>query len=567
MTLHTAKDIDRLHEYRFFSHLDYYFSQYMGRIYKTDDDILKLTCALLSRSLSMGDLCIHPERVAGKVISLDPDSDHELQYPDFPIWNKTLKESSMVSAEPLTPLVMDEDGRVFMARYYDYRRKLVENIAMRVKQRSLYDNQARAKEKIAQVFDPADKDSHTQATAAVYAVTHCFTVISGGPGTGKTYLTGVIRDLMTDAVQVTENRSADILHLAPTGKAASRMTCGQTIHSALKPLGDGSGFRHNRDNPLKADMVIIDEASMIDMVLFQALLDAISLSACVVILGDADQLASVQAGSIFSEICSCKALKPSLFTLTVNFRSGGRSDIERLGKAIARSDDNAVEKILLDPDSDDIRFLPLTIPLEKNETFQEMIVTGFHSFLKSENHQTALSHVEDFKVLCAHNQGTFGTLPINHLCENILRNPGLSGINSHGFKKIIMVTVNDYRNELFNGDTGVLTETDSERTAVFDSREDQLLELLPDSLSGYETAFAITIHKSQGSEYNEVFILMPEKPSPVLSRQLLYTGVTRARKKVTISGDINLIRQAVRTSVVHTSGVEKALNRRLEQKI
>ncbi|MFH2092854.1 MAG: ATP-binding domain-containing protein, partial [Pseudomonadota bacterium] len=174
--------------------------------------------------------------------------------------------------------------------------------------------------------------------------------------------------------------------------------------------------------------------------------------------------------------------------------------------------------------------------------------------------ETALTCLDDFKILCAHNSGEYGTLSINHLCENILRSEQNFDISQRLLNRMIMVTVNDYKKRLFNGDTGIVVGKDKECRAVFKDYENHIKEYRTVDLPGHESAYAITIHKSQGSEFKTVLILVPDHLSSVLTRQLLYTGVTRAKTKVIIAGRLDIIKQAVSLSINRSSGLSDGLD-------
>jgi len=174
-----------------------------------------------------------------------------------------------------------------------------------------------------------------------------------------------------------------------------------------------------------------------------------------------------------------------------------------------------------------------------------------------------VNELDNFKILCAHNSGEYGTLQINHVCENILRSDNNFDIQGKLFKKIIMVNTNDYKKGLFNGDTGIVLEKKGESTVFFKTLENKIKQYRASDLPGHDAAYAITIHKSQGSEFKTVLIIVPDKLSPVMTRQLLYTGVTRAKTNIIIIGNIEIIKKAINLSVRRNSGLSMCLEKEI----
>jgi exodeoxyribonuclease V alpha subunit len=403
-----------------------------------------------------------------------------------------------------------------------------------------------------------------------------FTVISGGPGTGKTFIISIIKNILLSYAAKQDLVKPKIICVAPTGKAASKMENGSTIHSILKPLKNSPGFYHNKNNPLLTDVIIIDEASMVDISLLTRLLEAVPFTAKVIILGDKNQLSSIQAGSVFSDICSVKNLVPNIFFLEYNFRSKGKTGIENLSKAINDNDIENLEFILASGQYPDVVFVPLNVPSRESfggsgipsKIVNKYILEGYKAFCSTDSIETAFDKLDSFKILCAHNSGKYGTLQINNACEKILRLSHNSDIDKKPFKKIIMVNTNDYKKGLFNGDTGVSFDNSFEigekKEVFFKSLDNGLKQYQVLDLPDNDTAFAITIHKSQGSEFKTVLIILPDKLSSVVTRQLLYTGVTRAKAKVIVVGDLNIIKKAISLSVERNSGMTEYLTHKIK---
>ncbi len=565
-------DFKTLHELGFFSHLDYYFSTTMAGIFKETMPLDMLLAASTSRALSEGHVCFNPVKAAGSPLQLS-DGRVVAYFPDAATLINTLTESTMVGKKAdhnpgniddtwfcHYPLILDQDGNLYLTRYYDFQNRLACTIRNRVDMQIQGPDDGFIAAGLAPFFKSQKlQHTHDQQQAVKKALSTGFTIISGGPGTGKTYVTDIIQKILTQWADACGLPPVKVLCLAPTGKAASRLKNGVTIHGALKPLHNGTGFVHNAGHPLDADLVIIDEASMIDMALMVRLMEAITLDTRVVMLGDKNQLSPVQAGSVFADFCQAECLKDNRVFLTFNFRSAGHSGIEMLADAVNAGDVDTVENILTGNEFPDLIFENSDRPKPYQSRLESYIYNGYTPLFSSKTVAQALSAVDRFRVLCAHNSGPGGTLQINHLCENILRSRGRNDINASIFKTLLMVRRNDYNRLLFNGDTCVLLEQDGVTTAWFESETKEIRSFRPVDLPDSEQAFAVTIHKSQGSEFDTVLILIPEQISPVVTRQLLYTGITRSREKVIIFGSLPLIRQALNTPVARRSNLLAAL--------
>jgi len=292
----------------------------------------------------------------------------------------------------------------------------------------------------------------------------------------------------------------------------------------------------------------------------------------VIVLGDKYQLSSIQAGSVFSDICSVKGLSANVFLLEYNFRSKGKTGIENLSKAINNNDVQSLDEILTSGSYPDVVFESLN---EKNiiqNLVYEYFIAGYKPILKANTVETALNELDSFKILCAHNSGEHGTLQINHVCEKILRSHNNFDIQDKLFKNIIMVNTNDYKKKLFNGDTGIVFDSpgvDEKKGAVtvcFTTMDNKIQQYRVSDLPSHDPAFAITIHKSQGSEFDTILMIIPDRVSPVVTRQLLYTGVTRAKTKVIIAGKLNIIKKAINLSIKRNSGLSTYLEKEIGEK-
>ena len=332
--------LDVLHESGFFSHLDFYFSTTMANIFNDAEPLEIISAALTCRALSKGCICLDLTGLAGSVLE-SSEGKELIRLPELKSWCNILENSAMVGMEVSNcgkketdttswiakyPLILDRDNNLYLSRYYDFQCRLSDNIKARIKSRISGPDDEFVDHRPASYFDSRDTQrTFGQQQAVKKALCSGFIMVSGGPGTGKTYITDIIQTLLITWANENDLKPPRVICLAPTGKAAARLKNGATIHSALKPVKNGTGFRHNAANPLAADLVIIDEASMIDMALMTRLFEAISPDARIVMLGDMNQLSPVQAGAVFFDLCHAYVLSDYRVFLDVNFRSGGKS--------------------------------------------------------------------------------------------------------------------------------------------------------------------------------------------------------------------------------------------------
>lgn len=565
-TTQISFELETLYQNGFFSDLDYYFSKTLAHIFNEHHPLVLTSLAHVSRSLSEGHVCLDIKNLEGNCRHLSDDGQIFFEYPHRDEWINALKTSAAVSEDIHTPLVLDPYQKLYLARYFDFQARLIKTIGCRLSYPGLIPDEPVIDEILSQFFPSDDVNCLTQKTAIKNALVFPFTILSGGPGTGKTFVIGLLGKVLSMYAKKKGQAQKSILCLAPTGKAASKLESGSTIHAALKPFTDRTGFKHNADNPLDADFVIVDEASMIDMPLFVRLMEAIPLTSGILFTGDRHQLTSIQAGSVFSDLCSARLLSTHMVNLDYNFRSRGQTGIEKLSKAINEKDASGFETLLLSGGYPDLLFQSLNKPNSLDALLKYHVPLEYHDFADSRTPEQALSSLERFRILCAHNEGPFGTLQVNHVCEKILRSLHNSGIEKKSFLKPVMVTVNDYRKGLFNGDTGALFEEQGDIAVFFKSPENKVRSYRYLDLPPHDTAFAMSVHKSQGSEFDTVLMIIPDRFSPVVTRQLLYTGVTRARKKVILLGDLEMLKTAISMDIKRHSGVAEHLENKLREK-
>nr|WP_275440631.1 exodeoxyribonuclease V subunit alpha [Vibrio sp. Of7-15] len=450
-----------------------------------------------------------------------------------------------------------------------------------------------------------------QKVAAAVALTRRFSVISGGPGTGKT--TTVTKLLAALVIQAQEQQQVPTIQLvAPTGKAAARLTesIGQavnslavdpeikaliptqssTIHRLLGSIPNQVDFRHNRENPLHLDILVVDEASMVDLPMMARLLDAMPNHARLVLLGDRDQLASVEAGAVLGDICSFadhgysetqatqlskltgyqlshqnllslpSAVADSLCILRKSYRFDARSGIGQLAKAVNAGNRYQVEQVWGKGFSD-IRFHEFSS--DHYQSMIRMMVNGYRSYLghisANDEPKVVLNAFSKVRLLCALREGDFGVSGLNQRIERALIRDNLISPNEELWYvgRPIMITRNDHGLELYNGDIGIAMRDPIEQRlrVYFDMPDGSIRGVLPSRLPEHETAYAMTIHKSQGSEFEHTVMALPQDFSPLLTRELIYTGITRAKKQLDLFGTQPVVARSVQVKTERASGL------------
>lgn len=449
-----------------------------------------------------------------------------------------------------------------------------------------------------------------QRQAIDVALHRNLTVLAGGPGTGKTHT--VAR--MLAALIITSGDHPPVVELAaPTGKAAARLA--ESIASAAAGLGDDpdlqpvaealtgyrprtlhrllgsrgrSGFTHDARNPLTADVVVVDEASMVSAHLMARLLDALRPGARLVLVGDPDQLTSVEAGAVMADVVRSTAiaaggtapdpdLAASVVHLVGSHRFGPESGIGQLADAIRRGDPDTVIELLQSGAGSPGELTWLADGPEADNDVLGAVAN--HARTLGDHARTgdaagAVAQLGHLAVLCANRAGPHGVAAWNNWTEAALDGDALPATpptswarrQASGRRRAmwypgrpVMVTANDYVNGLFNGDVGVVLRHDGSRQVAFADDQGGIRLVDPGRLGSVTTMWATTIHKSQGSEYDRVVVVLPEKASSLLTRQLLYTAVTRARHQVTVVGSADIVRSAVTTEVGRATGLTDRL--------
>ncbi len=546
--------------------LDDRFAQILARIDERATPELLQAARLVSAWRGAGHVCFPLER-----------------YPDAnPGLASRLLESEVVGRPGVwRPLILDDAGRLYLHRYWQYERCLACEIHRRLDSAPPVVDEAWLESKLDILFEPSAKD---QRSAARTALTSYFCVITGGPGTGKTRTIARILALLEQTL-ADRPLPPQIALATPTGKAAARMTesirdatkdIAEKLTTPLKPnreaitlhqlLGltpDSPTPRFDAKRQLPVDAVIVDEASMVDLALMAKLFAAVPSQARIILLGDKDQLASVEAGNVLGDICrnSSDIHARSIVELRESYRFLPGSGISQVSAAInAGRADEAVQ--LLGQNFPDVARHSLP-PLDSlRRALRERVANGFRAALTAENPEDALRNFNQFRLLCAVRKGPYGVVALNRLVEEALAAEHLltpGDVHYHG--RPIMVLRNDYTLRLFNGDIGLLLRdplAGGALRAFFFGQDGALRRLAPSRLPEHETVWAMTIHKSQGSEFDRVLMILPDRDTRVLTRELVYTGITRAKTAVELWSHESTLRAAIGKPTERVSGLLKS---------
>jgi len=569
---------------------------------------------LLSKRQQEGHICIHKDD-----IKLYKD---ELPYIGPFQSDKIANATKFVSTDPNTirPFILHKD-QFYLYRYFNYETQILQSIGRLLNTEASTQIARRTElEKIkGTILDfkakyPTDNllDNEKidwQIVAAIIGVQNNFSIITGGPGTGKTTTVAKILALLFSI-----NPNCRVALAAPTGKASMRMAeslkltelpikkqikdrfqllSPNTIHKLLKYIPDSIYFKHNQNNPLPYDVVIVDEASMIDVALFAKLLDAIGPNTRLILLGDKNQLASVEAGSLFGDLC--KTIKSGNFLSSVEtefinqfipdnerkisnehiktinhqldqhiielqlshrFKSSG--GIGKLSHAIINNVENALKEFVSSQTDPSI-----VIDTTVDTILFEQFIDGYRQFIEEADILKALKKLNDLRVLCAVRDGAQGLYHINKTIEAYLTKKKLINLDTDFYEnRPIIITKNNHELGLNNGDIGIIRkDSNGNKRAWFEDGKNNIRPIMPGYINNAETVFAMTIHKSQGSEYNQVFVILPESSgNKLLTRELLYTAVTRAKQKVFVQTSETILLQTASGTVKRASGITTRFN-------
>ena len=588
--------------------IDLRFAAYCRQL-AGDDDLVGISAALLSSERGRGNSCIDLDHWQEKPFPFDELTQkpgYRPELPNFPNagdWRDHLRDKELIGdgSQP-TPLVLDQSGRLYLYRYWWAERRIADFIRDRTGASSPLGGSELAMSFRAE-FGPFTGQADWQAAAALTALLHPFSIITGGPGTGKT--TTVVKVL---ALLLQREPDLRIALAAPTGKAASRLSESisghidklsvsddirakiprevKTLHRLLGYRPRLDRFYHNNRKPLPFDAVVVDEASMVDILLMENLIRALTPRCRLVLLGDHDQLASVDTGFVLGDITRAASvdqahgmafnsmyerltgyglpgaqadpppLRDAVVYLRESYRFKEDSGIGALSFAIR--DQNAGQIMEIMERYPDVVY---QAPPASVDEALKAIMPDMEHYMAAATPEEALQRFSQSQVLCGLRSGPWGVDNVNAALERCLKRLGHDLSSPYCRGRPVLVTRNDYPNNLFNGDVGICWPDEGRPRVFFPEIGAPPRDLSVSRLPVHETAWAMTVHKNQGSEFDRVLLILPEAKHPLCNRELFYTGVTRAKQSLHLIAEPAAIQNAAHSSSTRTGGLTDLLAR------
>jgi exodeoxyribonuclease V alpha subunit len=543
-----------------------------------DDPQVALAVAVTVRAARHGSVCVD---LADLAMS---EGTEELPWPDPEDWQAALAASPLTTAGVLRR----EDALLYLDRFWREEGQVRDDLLGRIGAPPPVVDEVALAATAGRLF-PEGYDE--QRAAALAAARQWTTVLTGGPGTGKTTTVAGLLALLTvlrDASSLGSSGTEDpgplrIALTAPTGKASARLQqaveeaqaedrfndadrarlsglSASTLHRLLGwTPGSRNRFRHHRRNKLPHDVVVVDETSMVSLTMMARLLEAVRPDARLILVGDADQLASVEAGAVLADLVQGLAGRaPGAVTgLRTTHRFG--ESIGALAESLRQGDADRVLALLTEGEER----VSLHDPVEHAETLRVRLLEhalAVRAAALAGDADAALTAMDTHRLLCAHRDGPYGVAHWNRLTERLLADHDQAVWQEWYAGRPILVTANDYGLGLFNGDTGVVVREGDRLRGVIAGVGNHLW-LATARLGAVETLHAMTIHKSQGSQVGEVTLLLPPEDSPLLTRELFYTAVTRAKERVHVVGTPEAVVAAVERRAQRATGLAQRLGR------
>lgn len=641
------------------SPLDRHFAIEIAAIHQEGSELFILICVLLSKQLSAQHSCLDLEKIDFSNPLKERHSNCHINLNYSQLIDLLMTFSAIGHQNDNKPLIMD-GHRLYLKRYFDFE----VNVATKLRNKASFkstdilesnqdnnqDQENRINQILACLYPSSNDEINWQKIATIICYLQQFSVITGGPGTGKT--TTVTKLLLL--IRLLQSKDIIIKLVAPTGKAAARLSesikssktrlttelkkhtdiialdainhipeDASTLHRLLGVIPNHHQFRHHQDNPLQLDILIVDEASMVDLPMMHRLLNALPAHAKLILLGDQDQLASVEAGAVLADICygiedpkethysalfceklykytgykflaknatdtaltntknSNIGLNNNICKLLKSHRFDGDAGIGILAKAVNQANIQEINSIWSQQLTElnwiennpnqltQVHFQKQTLGFAQLINFA---CDQYRHYLKliAKNEHSAkdiIAIYNSFRVLCATRKGEYGVEGINYHIENQLQQAGLIK-SAHEFYtgRPIIIQSNDYNLGLFNGDIGLILpdqQNNNRSMTYFVQPNGSVLKVLPARLPNHETCYAMTVHKSQGSEFAQVALVLPLSPSStqqqLLTRELIYTAITRAKEKFICLGTKAIFNRACKQKTQRQSGLADRL--------
>ena len=591
--------------------IDFHFARLIARLDGRERPEVAYAAMLASTLTAQGHACASLEAHAGRPLLDAPEAP---MVPVLEAWLDALRTSPTVGVPgDYRPLILEAGTRLYLYRYWRYQQTIADALSERAKDEAAGVNLDTLRQGIDRLF-PRESvlDTSVQRVAAAVAVLRSLCVVSGPPGSGKTSAVLGFLCLLVD--QASTSLPLRIGLAAPTGKAAARLQEAMraakerlpitpeissrlpdevaTLHRLLGARTDSERFRYHRAHPLPLDVVVVDEASMIDLALMAKLLEALPRPARLILLGDKAQLVSVGPGAVFGDICSgpegysqdfaerisamtavavpCAPtgppLRDSLVRLEHSVRFHTDSGIGRLARAVAAG--RAEEALaILRGGAAGIEWREMRDPRAMIRQQAQAIVDGYGDYLRwvREGAEPERVHAafNEFRILCPQRAGPAGVEALQTAIVEVLGTARLIDARRTWYLgRPVMVIRNHYGLKLFNGDIGIVQRDPRggrELKVCFMSEQGSARTFSPESLPGHETVLAMTVHKSQGSEFGRVLLVLPELASPLLTRELIYTAITRATNQLEVWGTERAFIQAIGRTLRRASGLRDLL--------
>jgi exodeoxyribonuclease V alpha subunit len=577
---------------------DVHVARQLGRLAGETDESVLLAVALAVRAPRLGHVHVDLSliRDIAAVDAEEPVDIAALDWPEPRAWIARVRASPLVitgdrpiAATDVRPLRL-VGSWLYLDRYWAEEVGVARSLRAMAAEPPAGVDLARLRDGLSRVF--GSEASGRQAQAAAAAVTHRWSVVAGGPGTGKTTTVARIVALICEQAAAAGGPAPLVALAAPTGKAAARLQ--ESVHAEAAQLdvshdvreqllalrastihrllgwrpGSSSRFRHDRTQRLAHDVVVVDETSMVSLSLMARLIEALRSGARLILVGDPGQLASIEAGAVLGDIVGVGGDRvatdtpPEIVVLDRVHRFGG--GIARLATAIRAGDGDAVME-LLHAGADDVTWLDVDVAGEEalpavSEPALAAARATFHA-ARDGNAAKALDALGSFRILCAHRRGPYGVATWTARMEGWLA-AELAELDPEDrwyVGRPLLVLENDYELRLNNGDTGVVVALGDGRVACAFARGQQTIEHSPSRLGAIDTVYAMTVHKSQGSQFDSAAVLVPPRESRILTRELLYTATTRAQRHLILAGTEESVRAAVARPVARASGLGRRL--------